>query len=316
MHNTYLFTELFQVSIHNEWIGEIFTAEILPCTWITTSLQKSNEQTNQGKLQKQFDLFSDTFGKCLISASKWKSQFWLNSNTVFSDVISVTDEAFCILTIEGNWDAWMDEIKTGVKQKIRSGKYTESNSNKKYGGWTKEGMARFNRLCQTINELRQSNTRRKEMERQYKKSKQPIMSTKKSGMPNDNELDDESEEEECWNELNVIEKEDERNQQGAHTDGYNTLCDQTKIAQNFNVEDKGIRQDAYHQDAHMGKYYNYLDQKLLTSKLNFDPEAKNSSGGESSVEDNDNDDIVGSVHSETFQDSESLDVPNINSIDC
>lgn len=228
LHNTYLFTELFQVSIHNEWIGEIFTVDKLPCTWITTSLQTSDEQNNQENLQKQFDLFSDTFGKCLISANKWKTQFWLNSNSVFSDVISVTDEAFCIFTIEGNWDAWMHEIRTGVRQKIRSGKYTESNSNKKYGGWTKEGMARFNRLCQTINDLRQNNNRRKEMEQQYKKSKQPIVSTKNSQMPNVNALDNESEEEECWNELNGIETQDESNRQGASMDKYNTFCDQKK----------------------------------------------------------------------------------------
>ena len=69
-----------------KWIGEICTMDKLPCTWITTSLQKSDEITeepNQENLQKQFDLFSDTFGKCLISANKWKLHFWLNSNTVF-----------------------------------------------------------------------------------------------------------------------------------------------------------------------------------------------------------------------------------------
>ena len=56
-------------------------------------------------------------------------------------MINVTDKAFCIFTIEGKWDAWMDKIRTGVRQKIRLRKYTEPNSNKKYGGWTKEGMA-------------------------------------------------------------------------------------------------------------------------------------------------------------------------------
>lgn len=257
----------------------------LPCTWITTSLQEPDEiteQPNEEELQKQFDLFSDTFGKCLISANKWKSQFWLNSNTVFSDVISVTDEAFCILTIEGNWDAWMNEIRTGIKQKIRSGKYTESNTNKKYGGWTKEGMARFNRLCKTINNIRQKNNKRKEMEWQYKKSKQPQVSPKNSELQNNADHDNDSEEEECWNELNEIETQDERN----------------------------------HQDTSVEKYYNTCDNICAAQKINFDPEAKSSSGGESSVEDQFNDDIEGTVLDESFEDSQSLDVPNGHGIDC
>ena len=102
MHNTYLFTELYQRSIHNQWIDDIFSCDNLPLIWITTSDQNTDDITeNQDELQKQFDLFSDTFGKCLISANKWKSQFCWNSNILFSDVVSVTDEAFCILTIEG-----------------------------------------------------------------------------------------------------------------------------------------------------------------------------------------------------------------------
>ena len=220
MHNKYLFTELYQVSIHNKWIGAIFTEDKLPCTWITTPLQRSDEITEQPKQEEQqklFDLFSDTFGKCLISTNKWKSQFWWNSNTVFSDVISVTDEAFCIFTIEGNWDTWIQEIRTGEKQKIRSGKYTEPNTKKKYGEWTKEGMVRFNKLCKRINDIRKENKNRKEMEWQYKKSKQPQVSPKISDLHENNDHDNESEEEECWNELNLIETQDELNRQGAWT---------------------------------------------------------------------------------------------------
>ena len=82
------------------------------------------------------------------------------------------------------------------------------------------------------------------MEQQYKKSKQPIVSTKNSQMPNDKNHDNESEEEECWNELNEMETQDECNHQGASIDKYYTICDQKKVAQNFSFEDEGIHQDA------------------------------------------------------------------------
>ena len=116
------------------------------------------------------------------------------------------------------------------------------------------------------------------MEWQYKKSKQPQVSPKNCELQNNTDHDNDSEEEECWNELNEIECND--------------------------------------QDTSVEKYYNICDNICAAQKINFDPQAKSSSGGESSVDDQFNDDIEGTVLDETFEDSQSLDVPNGHDIDC
>ena len=56
--------------------------------------------------------------------------------------MSVLDEAFMLLVLENQYELWMDVESTRVGR----GRYTNNVPNKKYCGWSNEGMRRFNRL--------------------------------------------------------------------------------------------------------------------------------------------------------------------------
>ena len=114
--------------------------------------------------QECFNLFADTFGKCMIKRELWKNKLARNPNLLFSDVVTISDEAFAIFTIERNWNIWKNE-HDGAEVKLRSGEYTTLNTNVKYGGWTKEGMQRFDTLCENIMKVRRKLKVRTEMEK-------------------------------------------------------------------------------------------------------------------------------------------------------
>ena len=56
--------------------------------------------------------------------------------------MSISDEAFMLLVLENQYELWMDAESTRVGR----GRYTDNVPNKKYCGWSNEGMRRFNIL--------------------------------------------------------------------------------------------------------------------------------------------------------------------------
>ena len=114
--------------------------------------------------QECFNLFADTFGKCKIKRELWKNKLARNPNLLFSDVVTISDEAFAIFTIERNWNIWKNE-HDGAEVKLRSGEYTTLNTDVKYGGWTKEGMKRFETICEHVRNIRGHFQVRAEMEK-------------------------------------------------------------------------------------------------------------------------------------------------------
>jgi len=74
---------------------------------------------------------------------------------------TASDEAFAYLLVENYWDSWskldLDQYKNEStfdvasnrkrKRKANWGKYTKSAyGTRRYGGWTAEGLLRFNKL--------------------------------------------------------------------------------------------------------------------------------------------------------------------------
>ena len=158
--------------------------------------------------QECFNLFADTFGKCMVKRELWKNKLSRNPNLYFSDVVTISDEAFAIFTIERNWNIWKNE-HDGAEVKLRSGEYTTLNTNVKYGGWTKEGMKRFENLCKNVMNVRRHFKVRAEMEKIYKLEKFPQMgeSNITDQIPmktNREQVEDHC----CWNEF-MLESEDE-----------------------------------------------------------------------------------------------------------
>lgn len=117
---------------------------------------------------KSFRIFCDCFLSKVIGSSKWKEE--CISKTV-SEIATISDEAFTLLLLENHWDEWSNKNvedykkeapydaknnKT-VKRKPTKGKYTsEGIGAKLYGGWSNEGLLRFNALYDLVTENRKT----------------------------------------------------------------------------------------------------------------------------------------------------------------
>ena len=84
--------------------------------------------------------------------------------TLFRDVATVSDEAFAYFTLIRCWDSW----ESAMKNKEIPGKatkrsmYSLEKSNKKYKGWTVEGLKRFDSIARFIITDRELNMKAEE----------------------------------------------------------------------------------------------------------------------------------------------------------
>jgi hypothetical protein len=75
-----------------------------------------------------------------------------------SNALTVSDEAFVLLSIENCWDAIQDQIQDNEDQESGNGKqgvyargkYTNHGTNSRYGGWSPEGIQWFNELYELV----------------------------------------------------------------------------------------------------------------------------------------------------------------------
>ena len=79
----------------------------------------------------------------VIGQWKWKTT---RCYTPLSKHMSVSHEAFMLLVLENQYELWMESETARVGQ----GKYTENAPNKKFCGWSNEGMRRFNNLLAEV----------------------------------------------------------------------------------------------------------------------------------------------------------------------
>ena len=75
----------------------------------------------------------------VLGQRKWKTE---RCYKPLSEVMTVSDEAFMLLLLENQYDMWKDSETTRVGR----GKYTENAKNKKFCGWSNDGIRRFNQL--------------------------------------------------------------------------------------------------------------------------------------------------------------------------
>jgi len=102
--------------------------------------------------------FYNHFLSCVMGKCKWKKHVILKEVPLFA---TVTDEAFALLVLENNWGVWLVEdpkeyfIKNkkeqDKKQKQNNGLYTgHAKGATRFGGWSLEGVQRFNDLCDFV----------------------------------------------------------------------------------------------------------------------------------------------------------------------
>jgi len=80
----------------------------------------------------------------ICGSSNWKED--ICSKPVSETDAIPSDMAFGILTYENMMDKWQKQAQGTEVPKSEKGKYTSSGSNRKYGGWSIEGLCRYGDL--------------------------------------------------------------------------------------------------------------------------------------------------------------------------
>jgi len=108
--------------------------------------------------EKCFFLFCENFLSRVVGITNWRDSC---TKSTVSEMATVSDEAFAYLLVENYWSKWSAvDLETyqkestfengSVKKKKRTatfGKYTQNAYGaKRFGGWTREGLIRFNVL--------------------------------------------------------------------------------------------------------------------------------------------------------------------------
>ena len=73
-------------------------------------------------------------------------------SVLFSDICTVSDEAFGRLTIERCWDTWTKECEQKqIQPNVKNlSIYTTNKTNKRFGGWSSAGMKRYDEIAKLV----------------------------------------------------------------------------------------------------------------------------------------------------------------------
>ena len=143
---------------------------------------------------EMIDVFRTFVSYCLIHFTTSINWRYKACNTCISEIFTESDEALCILLIENNADdyAKMYHEQRKIGRKEARPKYTKVECmDKKFKGWDRKGIRKFNSLVAAIKKNRELSTS-KEMEMQIK-SKYVELSGK--GVDKDDEESDENNDE-------------------------------------------------------------------------------------------------------------------------
>ena len=109
--------------------------------------------------KKTWTLCVDLFLCHAIDKLKFKK---MKGTKLLSEYLTVYDEAFALLTLESNVEAWINEAEGNDKKErnelrlyVKAGKQTKGDFNKM--GWTLKGRERYNQICAEVEKNRQAN---------------------------------------------------------------------------------------------------------------------------------------------------------------
>ena len=162
-----------------------------------------------------FNLFKSFVNYCLVhftSSINWR---YKAGNSCISEIFTESDEALCILLMENNVDDYKKMYKEGRKidRKESQPRYTKvQGMNKKFQGWDKKGIKRFNVIVKKVKECREMAVS-KEMEMKLK--------TTYAMITGEDEVNDESDD-------SNIDSDDDENDEHAY-DGFAGLDDVTNV---------------------------------------------------------------------------------------
>jgi hypothetical protein len=114
---------------------EVPTHMQLPAMDDIIKLRQSPRNNNN----KAFTFIVEHIAGAVLGLRKWKTT---RCYAPLAKHMTVSDEAFMLLILENQYDLWLH----AESSKVGRGPYTENGPNKKFCGWTNEGMRRFNKL--------------------------------------------------------------------------------------------------------------------------------------------------------------------------
>jgi hypothetical protein len=103
-----------------------------------------------------FAAFCDCFLSCVVGRSGYKQNV---ATTLVSELSTTSDEAFAILCVENNIEAWdyMISSDTNKGPDMPPPKYTRKHKDSgKHHGWSAEGITRFNELHEDVESKRRA----------------------------------------------------------------------------------------------------------------------------------------------------------------
>ena len=140
--------------------------EVAPAPYSVETLCKLRQsQTPEEK--EAFRWFVGELLECVVGKAAWgKKKYQARiSEAVYANttekIVTVSDEAFGLVLYENYIDKWITKYHNPSSQGERGkkilGKYTRSSVGyTEYGGWSEEGVLRFNELCSLVEEDRSS----------------------------------------------------------------------------------------------------------------------------------------------------------------
>ena len=119
--------------------GEVPTHNCLPTLQEILKIWQAPRSNNN----TTFTFIVEHLAGAVIGQRKWKTT---RCYAPLTKHMSVSDEAFMLLVLKNQYELWMNSETT----KVGRGKYTENGPNKKFCGWTNEGMRWFNELIEEV----------------------------------------------------------------------------------------------------------------------------------------------------------------------
>jgi hypothetical protein len=104
--------------------------------------------------ESTYALFCAQFLRPIVGTTKWKNNFLRKRFRVY---VTISDEAFALLTLENNYNRWIDMWKTGnlktsdVEAKWTNAGQSQANGqSKRFNGWKQDGYTRYNELYDLV----------------------------------------------------------------------------------------------------------------------------------------------------------------------
>lgn len=147
-------------------LGDEIERERLPSVRNMLALRK----TSNNQLNEAYVYFCEKFLKHVVGVNRFNREFRNNRNGIMG-CATVTDEALALLQLENSEIRWSTEFsksESGIEvnqNELPQPLYTSGGQNKndqkgftkRHGGWTRDGIIRFNVLCTNVEEDREKN---------------------------------------------------------------------------------------------------------------------------------------------------------------